>query len=367
MSQFLRILDKYLLKELTLSFFAVLIVLLLITFGGEATKLLAQAMQGKVPSSIVFELLFLKIPPALEIILPLVALLAVILAVGRLYQDQEMVVLQSCGLSPFYFKKVVFWFLVPVAMLMAFVSLYVSPWSYQQERLLIDQAQTVSPIVGLEAGKFNLLPKGQGVLYAKEINKNGELDNVWLKFSNQGKDVVLVAPKGRFEWIEKRVVLVLEKGYNYQGLGQNQSVTIQSFERFEGYLPELTPIQSLAEKAEKSTSALWGSADLEEQALLQWRLVAPLGVIILGLIGLKMSRTGPRQGRFAKIFLAMVIYIIFNQLLIVGRDAMANGTLSPIIGLWPLIILFAWFALFDFKLTLKPKKTHIKNLTEAQS
>ena len=355
MSSFLRILDKYLFKELTLTFFAVLSVLLLITFGGEATKLLAQAMQGKVPSSIVFELLFLKIPPALEIILPLVALLSVILAFGRLYQDQEMVVLQSCGITPSYFKKRVFIFLIPVALFMAFVSLYVTPWSYQQERNLFDQAQTVSPVVGLEAGKFNHLPKGQGVLFAKEISDSGHLQSVWLKFLNQGEETILTAPNGRFEWIDNRVVLILEQGYNYQGLETQERVTIQKFERFEGYLPELTPVNSIAEKTEKTTLALFGSSDLEEQALLQWRLIAPLGVVILGLIGLKMSRTGPREGRFAKIFIAMLIYIVFNQLMLVGRDAMGNGSLSPIIGLWPIILIFAWFALLDTKNLFKPK------------
>jgi len=355
----LRILDKYILKELSLTFLAVLIVLLLITFGSEATKLLAQAMQGKIPSAVVLQLLFLKIPAALEIILPLVALLAVILAFGRLYQDQEMVVLQSCAVGPKYFKKTVFLFLLPVALLMAWISLYVTPWSYQQERNLINEAQAVSPVSGLDAGKFNVLPSGQGVLYAKEIDALGGLISVWLKFQSKDKDVILVAPEGRFEWIDDRVVLVLKNGYNYQGLEQGDKVTIQRFARFEGYLPELTPAESSAEKYEQTTAALWLSSGLEEQALLQWRLITPLGVLILGLIGLKMSQTGPREGRFSKIFMALLIYIVFNQLLVVGRDALANGDWSITVGLWPIVILFGWFALFDFKWKFK-KRTKSK-------
>lgn len=345
----MRILDKYILKELTLTFLAVLIVLLLITFGSEATKLLADAMQGKIPSSVVLQVLFLKIPPALEIILPLVALLGVMLAFGRLYQDQEMVVLQSCAVTPNYFKKVVLTFLIPVALVMAWISLYVTPWSYQQERLLIGEAQTVSPVTGLVAGKFNPLPNGQGVLYAKQITKTGEMKGIWLKFTSKENDVILVAPQGRFEWIEQRVVLVLESGYSYRGLHRSAELSIQKFERFEGYLPELTPAKTRAKMYEKRTEALWHSENLEEQALLQWRLVTPVSILVLGLLGLKMSRTGPREGRFAKIFLALVLYIVFNQLLVVGRDAIANGGWPVNVGLWPILIVFMWFAVTELK------------------
>jgi len=195
----LRILDKYLYKELFATFFAVLSVLLLITFGTEATKLLAVAVEGTIPSSVIFQVLLYKIPPALEVILPLVALLSVMLAIGRLYQDQEMVVLQSCGISMRYFQKRVFWFLLPISILTAWVSLYVTPWSYQQERLLVAEAQVNSPLAALVPGKFNELPNGAGVFYTKEITSDNELESVWLQLKQTDKDVLLTAPKGRCE------------------------------------------------------------------------------------------------------------------------------------------------------------------------
>lgn len=350
MGIFLRILDRYILKELSLTFSAVLIVLLLITFGSEATQLLASAMEGKLPSAVVFQVLLLKIPPALEIILPLVALLSVMLAVGRLYQDQEMVVLQSCAVGPDFFKKRVFLFLVPVAFITAWISLVVTPWAYQQERLVISQAETISPVAGLTPGKFNPLPNGEGVLYAKSIDKNGRMSAVWLKLTATENDVVLTAPVGRFEWINGRVVLVLEQGHSYRGLHEQGEVSVQKFDRYEGYLPELTPTKTRPELLEKHTLELIGSDDLKEQALLQWRIVTPLGLIILGLLGLKMSRTGPREGRFAKIFFALVMYILYNQFLVIGRDGISNGGWPASIGLWPVLLVLFWVALSDFQL-----------------
>ena len=351
MNRFLRILDKYILKELSLTFLAVLIVLLLITFGSEATKLLADAMQGKIPASVVLQVLLLKIPPALEIILPLVALLGVMLAVGRLYQDQEMIVLNSCAVTPKYFKKIVFAFLIPVALITAWISLVVSPWSYQQERLLIAQAQTISPIAGLVPGKFNPLPNNNGVLYAKAIDKNGVMESIWLKYRSKEDDIVLVAPVGRFEWINNRIVLILENGHSYRGLHGSNDVVVQEYARFEGYLPELTQDKLRPKAFEKSTLELWQSTDLKDQALLQWRLVTPFGILVLGLLGLKMSKTGPREGRFAKLFFALVMYIVYNQFLVIGRDGISNGGWPIWLGLWPIPILFMWFALIEMQKT----------------
>jgi len=347
--EFLRILDKYIFKELSFTFIAVLLVLLLITFGTEATKLLADAMKGDIPASVVMQLLMLKIPAALEIILPLVALLAVMLAMGRLYQDQEMVVLNSCAIGPKYFKKMTFAFLLPVAFITAGISLFLTPWSYQQEREIISQAQTISPLVGLVPGKFNTLPNNQGVLYAKSINDKGQMKAVWLKYESKKDDLLLVAPKGQFEWINNRVVLVLENGYSYSGLHGNENVTVQKYQRFEGYLPELTPAKLHAKIYEKPTIELFGSDDLKEQSMLQWRLVTPFGILVLGLLGLKMSKTGPREGRFGKIFFALVMYILYNQLLLVGRDGLENGVWPVWLGLWPIVLLFGLIALTDFK------------------
>jgi len=349
----LRILDKYLLKELLKTFLAVLTVLLFITFGSETTQLLAKAVEGKIPASIVFQVLLLKIPPALEVILPLVALLSVMLAIGRLYQDQEMVVMTSCGISPHYFQKVLIVFLLPIMLLTAWISLVVTPWSYHAERVLVTKAQTATPVSGLVAGRFNVLPNNQGVFYAKSISELGELENIWIQRLSADSDQILTAPKGRFEWRNDQLILVLESGVTYQGLHRYQqvdaTVVVQKFERMALLIPELSAQPARPAKYEVSTSELWGSGDLQHQALLQWRLVTPFGVLVLGLIGLKMSKTGPREGRFAKIFLALVLYIVYNQFLVVGRDGIAEGTWSNYIGLWPIPLVFLVFALVDVK------------------
>ena len=349
----MRILDHYILKELWATFLAVLLVLLLITFGTEASKLLAMAVSGQLPSNIVTQVLLLKIPPALEVILPLVALLSVMLAFGRFYQDREMVVLNSCGIGPRYFQKQVLIFLLPIALLTGWITLWVTPWAYQTERTLIQQAKTQTPVAGLVAGKFNALPNGQGVFYAQQISQEGHFTHAWIKLKQAGQTLIMMAPKGHFEWRDDALMLVLEKGQSYEGLGQQmapkerQPIVVQKFERFEGVLPQIQIAPSKPTKWSKSTAELRHSEDPSLQALLAWRLVVPVGVVVLGVLGLKLSKTGPREGRFAKLFIAIVLYVIYNQLLVTGRDLIAEGVLGWQWGLWPVPLAFLFFALYQ--------------------
>ncbi len=86
--------------------------------------------------------------------------------------------------------------------------------------------------------------------------------------------------------------------------------------------------------------------------MFQWRLVTPFSILVLGLLGLKMSRSGPREGRFGKVFFALVLYVVYNQLLVTFKEAIANESLPTTIGLWPVPVLFLAYALYQG--SLKP-------------
>ncbi|WP_019894163.1 LPS export ABC transporter permease LptF [Hydrogenovibrio halophilus] len=343
----MRILDRYLFRSLLATLLAVLSVLLLVTFGSEATRLLAVAVEGEIPPGLVFSLLLYNIPPALEIIMPLVALLSVMLTMGRLYQDQEMVVLQSCGVSLRWFQRRLLLFLLPLVMMTAWVSGWVTPWSHEQSRLIMDDAQSMSPVRALTPGRFNELPNGQGVFYARTLSQDSDMSDVWIKLpaSNKRGETILMAPEGRFETIDGRMALVLFDGSVYEHLDQPQELAVRTFERFEGFLPSFQSVKTPPDEEELSNQALLASSEPKHQALWQWRLSAPISVLVMGLIGLKLSRTGPRQGRFAKVALALVLYVTYYQLVISLRSMMGDGEWPVAIGLWPIWIAFLLYGL----------------------
>ena len=65
---------------------------------------------------------------------------------------------------------------------------------------------------------------------------------------------------------------------------------------------------------------------LSDTAEFQWRLSVPIAAVLLGpLLAFPLSVTSPRQGRFAKLGIAIVIYLIYSNLLILMEAWVADG------------------------------------------
>ena len=159
------------------------------------------------------------------------------------------------------------------------------------------------------------------------------------------QDLIIMSPTGKFEWIDKKIVLVLFNGTSYEGLEEGESLVVRKFNRFEGYLPEVQIKPLSKTKHEISSYELWQSEEIKQQTMLQWRIIIPVSIIILGLLGLKMSKTKPREGRFAKLFIALILYVIFNQLLVTNKELLEDGNLSSYVGLWIVPLLFLIYSL----------------------
>lgn len=349
---FFGILQRALLKELLATFLAVLVVLLLITFGSEVTRVLAKAVRGDIPADLVMDLMVFKLVRAQDIVLPLVALIAVMLTFGRMHQDHEIVVMQTGGVGPDFFRKTVVLFLIPLTLLLYWLMIYLFPWSYQNERTLINDALSQNNYVNIEAATFNELVNNQGVIYAQEVTNDGQMLQVWVSLKTAENDLILTAQKGQFIRNADEVILSLENGWRYSNFqvmtngeaeSKSKPLEVQKFEHFQGILPKTVASYRYARIDEKPIDELWRFETPRERALLHSRLSIPLSILVLGLIGLRLSKTGPRQGRFAKLFIALLIFIVYNQLALSAEDVTKEGG-SPV-WFWLIPLAFMLWAL----------------------
>jgi len=84
-------------------------------------------------------------------------------------------------------------------------------------------------------------------------------------------------------------------------------------------------------------------------AELQWRLSLILIIPILCLLAVPLSKVNPRQGRFAKLAPAVLLYIIYFALLLASRDWLADGLLPAVVGLWWVHAVFLALGLLMFQ------------------
>jgi len=56
--------------------------------------------------------------------------------------------------------------------------------------------------------------------------------------------------------------------------------------------------------------------------------------IVLTLLAVPLARLRPRQGRYARLWVALVIYFLYQNLITVGKVWISRGTVPEVAGLW---------------------------------
>jgi lipopolysaccharide export system permease protein len=66
-----------------------------------------------------------------------------------------------------------------------------------------------------------------------------------------------------------------------------------------------------------------------------------LATVLLALLGVPLSRSSPRQGKYAKLTTAVVIFAIYYNLSALTKKWVEKGVLDTIPGIWWVLLLLA--------------------------
>lgn len=83
-----------------------------------------------------------------------------------------------------------------------------------------------------------------------------------------------------------------------------------------------------------SMSALMASGELADRAELQWRIGVPLSTLLLGFLAVPLSRSQPREGRYGRLAIGLLVFIIYFNLLSAAKSWIEQGAIAPELGLW---------------------------------
>ncbi len=357
----LRIVDRYLLRELASNFLAATFILLLIVVGTAVADLLAKIARGRIPADLLFTLIALRSVDALTVLMPLAVFLGVLLAYGRLWRDSEMAVLQSSGLDLGGLSRPLILLIVPTMFLLGTISFWLAPAAVRLSQTLLEEANRSLIIAGLEPGRFIELPGKDGEIYVGEMSTDGTtfkrmfVENERIE-NGEGKDKgktridVITATHG-FLYHDADGVgryLALEDGFRVEGKLGDDDYRLMRFARNDIKLPDNEQDDNdTAVKRAAPTGVLWrGADDPIMRAELHWRLAAPLSALVLTLLALPLSKSSPREPRYARLLVAVLAWWVFNTGLGLGRSWISQGKLAPALGFWwvyiPTIALAGW-------------------------
>lgn len=353
----LRIVDRYLVRELAAGFLAATAILLLVMVGGAVADLLAKIAKGRIPADLLFTLIGLRTLGTLTILMPLAVLLGVLHAYGRLWRDSEMAVLQSSGLGLDGLLRPLLLFVLPAMAAIGVVAFWLGPAADRYAARLLVEANRSLIVAGLEPGRFVELPGRDGVIYVGEMSADGsqfkrmfiESERPDAKTGKTRIDVITATHgflyhdadgEGRY--------IALQDGFRVEGKLGEDDYRLMRFARNDIKLPDSQNDDGeIAQKRSAPTSALLaGRADPLMASELHWRLAAPLSVLVLGLLALPLSKSSPREPRYARLLLALLAWLVYYNGLLLGRAWIAAGKPAPGFGLWwvylPALAVAAW-------------------------
>lgn len=331
------LLDRYLLRETTGAWLGVTGVLLLILTSSRFARFLGEAAAGELVSGAVFNLLGLAMIGYLGVLIPVGLLFGILLALGRLYRDSEMTVLMACGYGPRHQYRALFWLGGALALVLAVLALYVNPWAARQSNVLRGDSELQAQLSVFEAGRFKGSSDGEQVFYAGAVANNGaDLQDVFINSYEPQTTVTISAARGSYA-VNKAGTrqLILNDGYRYAGRPGSARYDVI---RFAEHGMRLDSGQSPDYRRWKRdwvpTAKLWQSDAPRDIAELQWRFSIPLSVLVLTLLAVPLARSAPRQGRYGRLLAAILVYVLYSNLLNVGRVWLERGEIPVVLGLW---------------------------------
>lgn len=332
----LRIIDRYVFKECALATLGVIAVLLLILLGNTLVRILGDIAEGKLPGDALWPMLSINLVHYLIVLIPFGLYLGILFGMGRLYKDSEMTALFACGIGTRRLYRAILALALPLATITLALSMFLAPWTVGKQDVIKHQARHQSELLGLVPGQFNTSGNGRQTLFFEYLSADGrEMRQTFLHSLGEESRLVTTASKAvRSGKAGQDPYIVFEQGTSYSGTPGRADYRITEFAAQGVRIRQAAPPALSLRISATPTSELMASRNPKARAEWHWRLAIPVACLLLALFALPLSYTSPRKGRFAKLGIGVLIYIIYTNLLGLGRAWVERAIVPDWLGMW---------------------------------
>lgn len=343
---------KYLMQDILLFFLVIFLVITLIIFGNQLVLVIKESLKGGFPVSELFSIIGFKTIRDLPLILSLSLFLAIVLSISKFYKNSEAIVMNAVGIGDKNIIILILPLIIVFFIVILFLTTIVVPWSVQQRSIIMYQAKQSSEFAFIKAGEFQEFKQGNIVFYAEQDKDslNNSMQNVFIYTNINNKEIITVAKKSE-KYINTETnneYLRLKNGARYHGLYSNENEKILNFSNYDLKITNGNNAQNnllILKTASKDTLELMSSKNIKEIAEFQWRMSIPISILLLSMIAVLLGKTSPREGKNLGALFGVLIFIAYNNLILIVKSSVEKGNIPTEIGLWwvhLLILLFVW-------------------------
>ncbi|MDL5026340.1 LPS export ABC transporter permease LptF [Vibrio gigantis] len=342
------IIVRYLIRETIKSQFAIFFVLFLVFLSQKFISVLADASDGDIPASLILSIVGLNMPAMGLLMLPLSIYIGILLTFGRLYAESEIVVMNATGIGNKFLIQSALYLALITATVAAFNSFWLSPWSQDKVEQMYEEVAAENSVDLLPKGKFEGTPDGSSVVFIDDIDGN-KLENVFVAQMRPRDSVlpsVMFSKSGDVkELSDGRQVIVMYDGTRHEGVPTRLDYMVTHFEEYEGLIGQREVEKKGRDWEAIPTIDLIGNPNNSAKAELQWRISLVLCIPLLTMLVVPLSAVNPRQGRFAKIGPAILIYLTYFLAISATKSSIEEGSIPAVIGMWPINALLLFVAI----------------------
>lgn len=264
-----------------------------------------------------------------------------------------MVVWFASGLSLSRWITPVLMFGLPIVVITALLSFFLTPWSNQQSAVYKERYANREDIARVSPGKFQESSSSNRVFFVEGVAGDAtKVRNIFVSSVRNGKTSVVVAKEGTVE-IDPNgdKFLVMHQGRRYDGVPTQSDFQLMEFDRY-GVLVSSKSSALVGDTSARalSTRELLRTRNNFNDGELLWRVSLPLMGILLMLLAIPLGFVNPRGGRSANLLIALFLFVFYSNMLSYAQATVVQNRSSLMLAWWPVhlvallvvVIFFSW-------------------------
>ncbi|MFH1621522.1 MAG: LPS export ABC transporter permease LptF [Candidatus Omnitrophota bacterium] len=357
----MRIVHNYLLKEFFAAFVLALLILTFVTILGNIVYLVGLIMTKGIPASIILRLFLYTLPYSLQFILPIAIMAGLLLSLGRLSSDNEIISIQASGMSTF---KLITPFLILGIIFSLFSILLhdrIIPNAHLQRRKIMKDIGSKNPTAALEPGIF-IDSFEKYIIFVYEINGN-RFRNIRI-YEPQGEDKpprTIIAKHGEFIVVPEKNILKLKlvdgtsDEINPNNPNNFYKMNFHTYFMTLDFAKNQSNLEINKKPKDMSLRELWieiqklRNLSIDDDPLaaeFHQKIAMSFSSMVFFLLGVPLGVITRRREKAANIALAFLIVGVYFILTLCVESLSKHGSIAPSSGMWIPNIIFGTMGVY---------------------
>ena len=228
----MKLINKYILKQLILGFVLVLISMIVLIWLMQSLRLIDMIVTKGVSVGIFLKMTFFILPNFIQVLSPLALFAVVLFVYVRMQSDKELMVMRAAGMDNLQLMQAALIFASFLTIIGYALTLYFIPQSNIELREMKWKIRNNLSHLLLQEGQFNSFKDGL-TIYVKERLGDGQVKGV-LVYENKGngKASTMVAQDGVVFQENDEMQVVLHEGIRQEVEADTQKVSVLKFDKY---------------------------------------------------------------------------------------------------------------------------------------